>query len=272
VAVALGTFAFLLLADATGALPGAISPLHALSVQANQANQATHLGALAPPSNTPTATSTVPTSPPSITLVSPNSGIGPDGAHVTVQGANFTGGNAQLFGSSQPDCSNNSGALATVGVSNGNIRATFIWPLSYAPGTYFICTNGMSNSSASYQVLTTSSPALSLSSLSVAMGTQLTIQGSSFVGFPPGTSVTLTENSSHINGAKPRILPVNAQLDGNGNFNVSWTVDGSYTGNVTIKASAGAENSAGHRHGYRYGGGQSHDSFQRHHPDLFGGI
>jgi hypothetical protein len=245
--LALAAFICLLLAQATGVLPATTPVPRALEVRAgpvvHMRKQATPT-ATATQGPTPTATSTAPVTPPTIQLISPSSGEGPAGAHLTIRGANFTGSKAHLFGSTGADCSVSSGTLTTANVSGGNISATFIWPVSFAIGTYYICADGMTGSTATYQELTSSPPVLGLSISSIQEGQPLVVQGSSFAGVAAGAAVTLTENTPETSGAAPRTLPVNAILDGNGNFSATWTVDGPYTGAVTIKAYAESEGSS----------------------------
>jgi hypothetical protein len=240
VALALAVFALLLLADAIGAVPGLLSPLHAIQVQSKPGDTPTPTVAA-----TVSPTSTVVGPPPSLTLVSPSTAQGPDGAHVTIQGSNFAGGSPSIFASVQADCSQPSGTLPVAPtVSGGSFTATFIWPATYPVGVYYICTAGMSNSTAVYQVLSSSPPALSLSTLTIQIGQQLTIQGSNFVGLPNNaTAVTFTESSSGGGGGgqPPVTLPGNATVDSSGNFTLTWTVQGPITGPVTIRAAADSE-------------------------------
>jgi hypothetical protein len=239
-ALALAVFALLLLADATGATPGLLSPLHALQVQSERGDPNTPTpttGASATPTNTVAAL------PPTITLVSPSSAQGPVGAHVTIQGTNFPGGNPSIFASVQADCSQTSGTLpVTANVSGGSFTATFVWPATITVGNYYICTAGMTNSTAVYQVLSSSPPALSLSTLSAQIGQPLTIQGTNFVGLPTGAMVSLTESGSQTGGGQPPVtLQLNPVVDNNGSFSVTWTVQGPTTGLVTIRAFADSE-------------------------------
>jgi hypothetical protein len=241
VALALVVFALLLLADAAGAMPGLLSPLHAIQVQSKPGDSPTPTtGASATPTNTVAAP------PPSITLVSPSSAQGPVGAHVTIQGSNFPGGSISIFASVQADCSQSTGTLpVTANVSGGSFTATFVWPATYPAGVYYICTAGMGNSTAVYQVLSSSPPALSLSTLSIQIGQQLTIQGRNFVGLPTGATVSLTESASQTGGGQPPVsLQLNPVVDSNGSFSVTWTVQGPATGIVTIRAFADSEGGA----------------------------
>lgn len=192
----------------------------------------------------PTPTSTAPVTPPTIHVVSPSSGQGPVGAHITVRGTSFTGSKAHLFGSTGPHCGGSSGTLTTASVTGGNISVSFIWPVSFPVGTYYICAEGMTSSTATYEVLTSSPPVLSLSTLSVQMGEPLTIEGANFVGAAPGTAITLTETASGAGGDGSRTLPVYGALDGSGNFSMTWTVDGSSTGAITLRANAESEGNA----------------------------
>src|SRR5215469_5378939 len=234
-ALTLAVSALVLLVDATGAVPA--PQVYSRPGPGNPSPTAT-----SPASATPT--NTVPATPPSISLMSPSSDQGPVGAHVTIQGSNFTGSSPSIFASLQPDCSQSSGALpVSATISGGSFTTTFVWPSSFHVGIYYICAAGMSGSNAVYQVLSTSPPALSLSTLSVEIGQPLTIQGSNFVGLPAGASISFTEVSG---GQQPVLLQVNPPVvDSTGSFSVTWTVQqGLTTGTATIKASAGAEGSS----------------------------
>jgi|GEM_PF-1094747 hypothetical protein len=230
--------ALALLLFAAPLLTGAFAPLQIANIQAIQAQP------LKSPTATDTPTNTPVTTPPHISLVSPSSGKGPVGAHVTVQGSNFSGSSATLFGATQSDCGGQTGSLTTASVSGGTISTTFIWPLSFSPRTYYICAAGMTSSSAAYQVLTSSPPTLSLSASTIQMGQQLIIQGSNFAGLPSGATVALTESTTQPSSGNAITLPVNAVADGNGGFSVTWTVDGPYNGSVTINAYGDTEGSA----------------------------
>ena len=236
--LALLAFALLLLADAAGTVPAPLSPLPAVAVHSQPKATATNTPTV---EATATATSTVATPPPSISVVSPVSGSGPVGAHITVQGTNFTGSSVTLFGSTEHDCSVKRGTLAAVAPSGGNVNATFVWPVSFPVGTYYICAGGMTTSSAKYQVLSASPPTLSLSTLSVETGQPLTIVGKNFVGLAAGAGITLTENSARSGSSG---LPSNAVVDSSGSFSVTWMVQGPQTGSVTIKAYGGFQGSA----------------------------
>ena len=245
--LALVSFTCLLLLWTSGVRPLTAPPSRAVEVHADLQ---VRLGPKATPTVTasvkpsPTPTSTAPVTPPTIQLVSPASGQGPVGAHLTVQGTRFTGNQVHLFGSKGPDCGASSGTLTTAAVTSGKISVSFIWPVSFPVGTYYICADGMTRSTAAYEVLTSSPPVLSLSALSVQMGQPLTIQGVNFAGAAAGTAVTLTETASGAGEGGTRTLPVNGALDGSGNFSMTWMVDGSYTGAITIKAHAESKGSA----------------------------
>jgi hypothetical protein len=102
----------------------------------------------------------------------------------------------------------------------------------------------MTSSTAAYDVLTTSPPVLILSTSSPQIGQPLTIQGSNFAGLAAGTAVILTSISRDAPVSQAtKTLPVNAVLDGNGNFSVTWTVNVSYSGSTTIVAQAEQEGS-----------------------------
>jgi hypothetical protein len=80
---------------------------------------------------------------------------------------------------------------------------------------------------------------LSLSTQTVQLGQQLTINGSNFVGLSTGAQVLLFEVDG---GGTTNSLP-SAQVGDNGAFVISWTVAG-VTGNVTIKASSPQDGTA----------------------------
>ena len=194
--------------------------------------------------NTPTATDTAtstPTSTPTpgtISLVSPSYGSGPVGAHVTVSGAGFSGSSVALKAATHPDCSSTQANLASVSTSGGSFTQTFIWPPSLPNGTYYICANGTS-SGPSYQQLATSAPAISLSAPSAAQESQLVISGSNFVGLSAGSSIQLVAEQ----GSSQASIQ-SGVVDANGQFNVPWMVDVSFTGTVVIVAQSPPEGTA----------------------------
>jgi len=239
-AVFLGTVSLLLLMSVVGALVG--SPSQLRNAYAAPHSIAATVGGFTPlPTDTPTPMPPTPTPsptptplPPALTLVSPASGKGPVGAHMTVTGANFTGTSATLFGSTQADCSNQGQTLATPQVNgDGTLTAIFLWPTSLTNGTYYLCAAGLVSGAPSYQVLASSPPTLSLSTQTIQLGQQLTINGSNFVGLPGGAQILLFEVDSSAATSTLSMAPVGD----NGDFTATWTVAGA-TGNVTIQAAS----------------------------------
>lgn len=224
--------ALLLLADATGAVPASLlphTPLHARNAHAMAAASAT---------STPTETPQPKI--PVITLVSPSSGQGPVGAHVTISGHDFSGSSATINATTQPDCGGSQGALTTPSINGGSFTTTFIWPTNLGNGTYYLCATGMTSGAPTYQVISSAPPTLSLSVSTAFAGDTITVTGSNFVGYPNGTSISITESA---NGA-PRTL-TNATL-GDGSFSVSETLSKDIVGsNVTINAYSTAETAGG---------------------------
>ena len=191
----------------------------------------------APPTNTPTNTATAtPATPPTIALVSPQSGAGPVGAYITISGNNFSGTSATIFAAAHADCGASQGTLTTVSVSGGAISKAFLWPTSLNNGTYYICASGITSGAPSYQVLAATPPTLSLSAPSIPLGQTLTINGSSFVGLPSGGQVILSE----VDGRGHTVTILQVAVGTDGAFSTPWTVAGN-TGNMTISAASQQE-------------------------------
>lgn len=227
--------ALLLLADASGAVPASLlphTPLHARNAHARVA-------APVPPGTSPTATTPPPT--PKISLISPSAAQGPVGAHVTISGHDFSGSTATIYAATQPDCSGSQGTLVTPKLSSGSFSATtFIWPTNLGSGTYYLCANGLTSGAPTYQVISSGPPMLSLSVSTASAGDTVTVTGSNFVGYPSGTSISVTESS----GGPPRTLQ-SATLGPDGSFSVSETLSKDIVGNnVTINAYSSPEGNA----------------------------
>src|SRR5262249_1273942 len=223
-------------------LPDSATPAASVGPTAATATATPTATATATATATPTATPTPsPTPLPlALTLVSPASGRGPVGAHVTVKGKHFVGTSAVLCGSVEANCSNQQQALATVQVQgDGTIPGTLLWPTAIKFGTYYICTAGLDSGAPGFQVLSDGPPTLSLSTQTIQLGQQLTINGRNFVGLPSGTQIVLT--ALDVGGA-PTSLP-SASVSDNGAFVVTWTTAGS-TGTITILASSPQEGAA----------------------------
>jgi hypothetical protein len=187
-----------------------------------------------------TATST-PTTPPTISLVSPTSGKGPVGAHLTINGGNFpAGATALIFASSASDCSQQAAGIGT-GTANGggSFTTKFLWPIALNGGTFYICASGVTSGAPSYQVLSPTAPALSLSAPSITAGQSLTITGSGFVGLPDPGTVLLAEVDS-----KGHAVTIQSPVVGSdGSFTTTWTVSPT-PGTMTIRAFSQPEGNA----------------------------
>lgn len=183
---------------------------------------------------------------PTLTLVSPSSGQGPVGAHLTVSGSGWTGGSVAVgAASSATNCVSGqtwTTTFATFTPSSGSFSGVVNWPSSLSSGTYALCAAAAESgvpaaaggvaASQTYTVKASSPPALTLSDYTVQVGRTVTINGSNFVGV---ASVNLSYGNQSV-GMTP-IQTVNP--DGNGNFAVQFTPSGTgVTGNVTIAAAS----------------------------------
>lgn len=185
----------------------------------------------------------------SLTLVSPSSGQGPVGAHVTVSGSGWSGGSVAI-GAAQSAANCASGTtwattFTTQQASGGSFTATFTWPSSLSSGTYALCAapaQGGGPAAAggvagqTYTVKSSQPPALSLSTSSAQVGQTITISGANFVGVS-NVNISIVQN-----GASTLITTVNP--DGNGNFATQYQPTANYVGNVKITASSEAEGNA----------------------------
>lgn len=188
------------------------------------------------PTNTATAT---PATPPSINLVSPSSGQGPVGSHVTISGSNLPTGSVSIYAASQSNCSDHAQGLTTASANgSGSLSTTFVWPVSLAGGSFFVCATGVT-SAPSFQVLSASAPSISLSVPTIAAGESLTINGTGFVGLPDGAQILLSEIDT--SGHSTTFLRVVVGSDGS--FTTTWTVAAT-TGTMKIQAVSPQEGNA----------------------------
>lgn len=185
-----------------------------------------------------------------LTLVSPSSGQGPVGAHLTVSGSGWTSGSVAVGAAqSAANCATGPTWMTTFKVetpSGGSFSDSFIWPSSLSSGVYYLCAapaNAGAPTAAggvagqTYTVKASSPPALILSTSSVQVGQPVTINGSNFVGV---SSVNLSYGNTGA-GMTP-IQTVSP--DGNGNFAVQFQPNGTVTGNVTIAAASSPDQGA----------------------------
>ncbi len=188
----------------------------------------------------PTSTST-PTTPPSLVLVSPASGKGPVGAHLTVGGSNFAANaSVAIYAAAASDCSQQAAGLTTTNANGGgSISSSFVWPIGLNGGTFYICASGITSGAPSYQVISPTAPSISLSVPSIAAGQPLTITGSNFVGLPDGGQVLLAE----IDSAGHAITITRVVVGTDGTFTTTWTVTPA-TGTTTISAVSPQEGNA----------------------------
>lgn len=189
--------------------------------------------------------------PGSLTLVSPSSGQGPVGAHVTVRGDSWAA-NSVAIGAAQSagNCASGttwSVTFTTQPTSGGTFSATFIWPSSLSSGAYALCAapaQGGGPAAAggvagqTYTVKASSPPALSLSTFNAQVGQTITINGSNFVG------VNNVNISVVRNGAPTLITTVNP--DGNGSFATQYQPTTADVGvnNVNITAASATDQDA----------------------------
>src|SRR6185437_6073839 len=148
---------------------------------------------------TPSPTPSV--GPPTLTLSVPSSGQGPMGAHITVIGSNWATSDV-LVGVASPGaaCDDpNSWAQKLNHVrpqSDGSIIFSFNWPtaLTATGGPYSICaSNPAGVASVAYQLLSASSPMLTLNPTSTNAGSIVAVSGANFLG---SGSVTLSVTST----------------------------------------------------------------------------
>ena len=193
---------------------------------------------------------------PSLTLVSPTSGQGPVGAHVTVSGNNWSTSSVSIGAAqSASACASSSSWQTTFGtqqVSGSSFTYTFIWPSSLSSGQYYLCAIDASGSSSAtpttqagisadqpFSVRSGSPPALSLSTAFAQAGRPVTITGTNFFGAPSGASVSVlllsNGNATTIGQASP---------GGDGKFTLQYTPSPSTQGNVTIQAQSASEGGA----------------------------
>lgn len=187
--------------------------------------------------------------PGSLTLVSPSSGQGPVGAHVTVRGSGWAVGSVAI-GAAQSAANCASGTtwsvtFTTQPTSGGTFSATFTWPSSLSSGAYALCAAPAQGSGPAaaggaagqtYTVKASSPPALSLSTFNAQVGQTITINGSNFVG------VSNVNISVVRNGAPTLITTVNP--DGNGSFATQYQPTTADVGNVNITAASATDEDA----------------------------
>lgn len=170
--LALMVFLLLALADAAGALPSNITPLHARTAHAAR-------GAL-------------PLAGPTITLDGPQPPQGPEGTLVTISGSGFDPATTSfpLVAEISPDCrpgpAGNS-LHATVQLTGGTFsHFTFKWPqLGPGFGPFYICPEVGITATSSAQFTVTASPILTLVNPTNGLGpvgTHVTLSGSAFQG------------------------------------------------------------------------------------------
>ena len=151
------------------------------------------------PANPAHSADTSPTAsgPPTLSLAVPSSGQGPVGAHLTIIGSNW-GATDVLVGAAAPglSCSDPNNWTQTFNhvrpQADQSIVFTFYWPnsLTATGGAYSICaSNSVGAASVSYQLLSLSSPTLTLSPTTTTAGSLVSITGQNFVG---SGSVTLS--------------------------------------------------------------------------------
>lgn len=243
---ALGTALLACVLLALGAVVGAPSSVSGVPV----ARAGAAIAATDSPTATPSATSTpAPVNPGTFSLVSPSSGQGPVGAHVTVSGGNWTNGQV-MIGAAQPgsQCGAPSSWSTKFGNSqpdgSGNFSFTLVWPTSLASvnSQYDICVNYAGTPTATtpyvpYTVLSSSSPVLSFSASSVQVGQSVTISGANYFG---ASSILL---QASVAGGAPRTLATET-AGSDGTFSYTYQPLALDTGTVTISADSTREGNA----------------------------
>ncbi|WP_322480621.1 IPT/TIG domain-containing protein, partial [Thermogemmatispora sp.] len=171
--------------------------------------------------------------------ISPSSG--PAGTVITVSGSGWTqlsDGSQVLLGYSQQDCllgytpANNSQPGT---VQSGSFSGWLVLPGNLAAGTYKICAliGATPTSAGSYTLLSSASPALSISPAKVTAGQTATIIGSNFL--PGGTLITLV-----LQAGNTSINLGNVTSDSQGNFTRTIVIPTGLVGPAQIKASVGS--------------------------------
>lgn len=143
---------------------------------------------------TPTTAPTATTAPVTFSLVSPSAGSGPVGAQLTLSGAHWGHGDVALGAATASASCGSPGSWvasfpsASPSGGSGSFTQSFIWPVSLnsTSAPYFICAmSSAGTASVTYQVDSTAPPVISLSSGSVQVGAQVTINGSNFFTSQP---------------------------------------------------------------------------------------
>lgn len=185
----------------------------------------------------------------SLTLVSPSSGQGPVGAHVTVSGSGWSGGSVAV-GAAQSAANCASGTtwaatFTTQAASGGSFTATFTWPSSLSSGTYALCAapaqgNGPAAAGGvagqTYTVKSPQPPALTLSTFNAKVGQTVTINGANFVGVS-NVNISIVQNDAST-------LITTVSPDGNGNFATQYQPNPNNVGSAKITASSEPDGNA----------------------------
>jgi hypothetical protein len=130
-------------------------------------------------------------------------------------------------------------SLTAIGPAYGSIATTVVWPtaLGHVGTTYAICAQGSTGTaSASYEVLASTPPALSLSTASAQVGQSVTVQGTSFYS---GSNITLLIAAPGATRVLATIQPF-----GDGTFSYAYTPIASDIGRTTLTASSASESGA----------------------------
>lgn len=204
-----------------------------------------------PPTSTPTTAPTATSTPsPTLTMLSPSSGAGPVGAHITLGGTHWGTGHLTL--GAVPNgaaCGAPSNwyllPSATPTGSDGSFTQTFIWPVSLSDtnGSYNICVKNAGGQSASvpYSVLSSAPPIIALSVGSVPVGSSVTITGSNFFSSLP-IDIDLQTNTQGSTG-QTRLVGT-ASPEGNGTFTYSYSAISGDVGSLTVLAQTQPEGQA----------------------------
>ncbi len=192
---------------------------------------------------TATTTATPATSDATLTLVSPASAQGPVGAHLTLSGRHWSGTQVSLAAATT-SCASPAGSLGQAKIwAGGSFTTTIDWPATLAvSGTaYLLCATDDGGSSATaaqiYRVRSASPPALSVSLSQAAVGQEVHIEGSNFIGVSSVTVMVQTPK-----GQRPLATLAPDLKDGSFVHNyIPVRID---MGTVTLTASSAPDGSA----------------------------
>jgi hypothetical protein len=203
------------------------------------------------PTATHSTTATPSASAATLSLLSPTSGQGPVGAHLTFSGQHWSGTQVKVAATTASTCPSSASADQTLGqaaiAGDGTFTTTIDWPVALAsPGTaYLLCatnTGGHGGATAvmarqMYRVRSASAPALSVSLVNPAAGQEVQIEGANFVGVSRVVLMVQTHR-----GERPLATIVPDPKDGS--FVQRYVPVSGDQGGVTLAASSAPDGAA----------------------------